>query len=115
MHKAEAQEEEAAAEPLPLVGLGSWITFNVGNDRGLREQSFGVMRAFFEAGGRMIDSSPMYGSSQDVIGAGLERLAHRARFSRPQGVDRFRVPRPRADRRVPPAVAHPALRPASGP
>jgi diketogulonate reductase-like aldo/keto reductase len=64
----------ATSEPLPLVGLGTWITFNVGNDRALREQCFAVMRAFFEAGGRMIDSSPMYGSSQDVIGEGLARL-----------------------------------------
>ena len=32
------------------------------------------MRAFFAAGGRMIDSSPMYGSSQDVIGHGLRKL-----------------------------------------
>jgi diketogulonate reductase-like aldo/keto reductase len=72
----------SSGEPLPLVGLGSWITFNVGNDRGLREQSVGVMRAFFDGGGRMIDSSPMYGSSQDVIGAGLERLGRpRALFA----------------------------------
>ena len=35
-----------------------------------------VMRAFFAAGGRMIDSSPMYGSSQDVIGHGLRKLGH---------------------------------------
>src|SRR5439155_629766 len=34
----------------------------------------GVMAAFFEAGGRMIDSSPMYGSSQPVIGYGLQKL-----------------------------------------
>ena len=33
-----------------------------------------VMAAFFEAGGRMIDSSPMYGSSQPVIGYGLQKL-----------------------------------------
>jgi diketogulonate reductase-like aldo/keto reductase len=32
------------------------------------------MRAFFEAGGRLIDSSPMYGSSQAVIGYGISRL-----------------------------------------
>jgi diketogulonate reductase-like aldo/keto reductase len=61
---------------MPLVGLGTWITFNVGNDRALREQCFAVMNAFFQGGGRMIDSSPMYGSSQDVIGAGLARLGH---------------------------------------
>ncbi|MGZ9030706.1 MAG: aldo/keto reductase [Burkholderiaceae bacterium] len=64
----------SSGEHLPLVGLGTWITFNVGNDRGLREQCLAVMRALFDGGGRMIDSSPMYGSSQDVIGAGLERL-----------------------------------------
>jgi diketogulonate reductase-like aldo/keto reductase len=66
----------STGENLPSVGLGTWITFNVGNDRGLREQSLAVLRAFFEGGGRMIDSSPMYGSSQEVVGAGLERLGH---------------------------------------
>jgi diketogulonate reductase-like aldo/keto reductase len=66
----------SSSEPMPAVGLGTWITFNVGNDRALREQCAAVMRAFFEAGGRLIDSSPMYGSSQDVIGDGLARLGH---------------------------------------
>jgi diketogulonate reductase-like aldo/keto reductase len=61
-------------EALPAVGLGTWITFNVGNDRALRDQCTAVMRAFFEAGGRMIDSSPMYGSAQEVVGDGLARL-----------------------------------------
>jgi diketogulonate reductase-like aldo/keto reductase len=59
---------------MPVVGLGSWITFNVGNDRVARDACSDVMRSFFEAGGRMIDSSPMYGSSQEVIGYGLEKL-----------------------------------------
>ncbi len=72
----------SSGELIPLVGLGTWITFNVGNDRALREQSTAVMRAFFEAGGRLIDSSPMYGSAQDVIGEGLARLGHpRALFA----------------------------------
>jgi diketogulonate reductase-like aldo/keto reductase len=61
-------------EALPLVGLGSWITFNVGDDRVARNACSEVMRAFFAAGGRMIDSSPMYGSSQEVIGYGLAKL-----------------------------------------
>jgi diketogulonate reductase-like aldo/keto reductase len=64
----------STGEALPLVGLGSWITFNVGNDPAARAASAEVMRAFFAAGGRMIDSSPMYGSSQEVIGYGLKRL-----------------------------------------
>lgn len=63
-------------EALPVVGLGSWITFNVGADRAGREAAFQVVRAFFEEGGRLIDSSPMYGSSQPVIGEALARLRH---------------------------------------
>ena len=42
-------------EEIPIVGLGTWITFNVGDDRMLRDECAGVMAAFFEAGGRMID------------------------------------------------------------
>jgi diketogulonate reductase-like aldo/keto reductase len=64
----------SSGEAIPLVGLGSWITFNVGDDPVLRAECTDVMRAFFEAGGRMIDSSPMYGSSQAVIGHGLAAL-----------------------------------------
>ncbi len=64
----------SSGEALPLVGLGSWITFNVGNDPLARERCVRVLRDFFAAGGRMIDSSPMYGSSQPVIGAALEQL-----------------------------------------
>ncbi len=56
------------------MGLGTWITFNVGNDPVLRDECAGVIAAFFEAGGRMINSSPMYGSSQPVIGYGLQKL-----------------------------------------
>ncbi|MGI3213285.1 aldo/keto reductase [Roseovarius tibetensis] len=60
---------------VPVVGLGSWITFNVGDDPVLLEQCAEVIAAFAGEGGGMIDSSPMYGSSQDTIGHGLERLA----------------------------------------
>ncbi|WP_096669135.1 aldo/keto reductase [Polaromonas sp. AET17H-212] len=64
----------SSGEPLPVVGLGSWITFNVGNDRVARDQCTEVMRQFFAAGGRLIDSSPMYGSAQGVIGEALQQL-----------------------------------------
>jgi diketogulonate reductase-like aldo/keto reductase len=64
----------SSGERLPVVGLGSWITFNVGDDPDLRDECTAVMNAFFAAGGRLIDSSPMYGSSQSVIGYGLKRL-----------------------------------------
>jgi len=59
---------------LPRVGLGSWITFNVGDDPVLLEACTAVMAAFFAAGGRLIDSSPMYGSSQATIGHALKHL-----------------------------------------
>jgi len=64
----------ATGEILPAVGLGSWITFNVGDDPVLRAECRDVMAAFFEAGGGIVDSSPMYGSSQEVIGAALKAL-----------------------------------------
>lgn len=68
----------STGEPVPAVGLGSWITFNVGDDPLLREECTAVMAAFFADGGAMIDSSPMYGSSQAVIGHGLARLGYPA-------------------------------------
>jgi diketogulonate reductase-like aldo/keto reductase len=55
-------------ERLPVVGLGTWITFNIGNtpaDRASREQ---VLERFLAAGGGLIDSSPMYGSAEQVVG-----------------------------------------------
>lgn len=62
---------------LPSVGLGTWITFNVGDNQRLLDDCAGVMAAFFEGGGAMIDSSPMYGSSQNTVGYGLDKLGAR--------------------------------------
>ena len=70
----------SSGEAIPVLGLGSWITFNVGNDSAARAECTAVMRQFFAAGGRMIDSSPMYGSAQEVIGAGLAQLGRPARL-----------------------------------
>jgi len=70
----------STGERIPAVGLGTWITFNVGEDPVLRDECAAVMEAFFKTGGRVIDSSPMYGSAQAVIGHGLERLG------RPKGL-----------------------------
>jgi len=68
----------SSGEALPVVGLGTWITFNVGNDAAARASSAEVVRAFFASGGRLIDSSPMYGSSQPTIGHALAQLKHPA-------------------------------------
>jgi len=72
----------SSGEMLPVVGLGSWRTFNVGDDPQARDECVAVMRGFFARGGRLIDSSPMYGSSQPVIGYGLRKLGRpKALFS----------------------------------
>jgi diketogulonate reductase-like aldo/keto reductase len=55
-------------EAMPVIGLGTWQTFDVGADAAAREPLREVLRLLFEAGGRMIDSSPMYGSSESVVG-----------------------------------------------
>src|SRR6476469_7151372 len=59
-----------SGEKLPPVGLGTWLTFDVTSaaDRAARGE---VMRAFFDGGGRVVDSSPMYGASEETIGAAL--------------------------------------------
>lgn len=59
---------------VPAIGMGTWMTFNVGADPVARDARAEVMREFFAEGGRLIDSSPMYGSAQSVIGHGLAKL-----------------------------------------
>ena len=95
----------STGEALPVVGLGSWITFNVGGDPVARDACADVMRNFVDAGGRMIDSSPMYGSSQEVIGYGLRKAALTARiFSADKVWISSERARPRADRAIAPAT-----------
>jgi diketogulonate reductase-like aldo/keto reductase len=55
----------ATGEALPVIGLGTWQAFDVRGDPGaLRE----VMKAFPALGGRLVDSSPMYGAAESVVG-----------------------------------------------
>lgn len=61
-------------QTLPVIGLGTWRTFNIGSDKKLLDARTEVVRAFFELGGGMIDSSPMYGSAPDVMGYALQQL-----------------------------------------
>jgi diketogulonate reductase-like aldo/keto reductase len=64
----------ATGEALPVIGMGTWITFNVGDDPVLRAERTEVLRAFLEQGGGMVDSSPMYGTSEEVVGHCWEQL-----------------------------------------
>lgn len=69
----------SSGERLPVIGLGTWTTFDVGNDPVSRDACVAVMRALLDGGGTLIDSSPMYGSSQDVVGYGIERIGAASR------------------------------------
>jgi diketogulonate reductase-like aldo/keto reductase len=64
----------ASGEKLPVIGLGTWQTFDVGVDTSARASLQEVLRAFFAGGGRVVDSSPMYGSSESVVGELCEAL-----------------------------------------
>ena len=57
-----------SGERLPVIGVGTWQTFDVGTDRVARGALKEVLGLFASAGGRVIDSSPMYGSSEAVTG-----------------------------------------------
>lgn len=58
----------SSGEQLPVVGLGTWIQFDVGLSESEREPLREVLRLMAKKGGRVIDSSPMYGHSEKVIG-----------------------------------------------
>jgi diketogulonate reductase-like aldo/keto reductase len=64
----------STGEKIPALGMGTWVTFNVGSDTALRDQRTEVLRTFFEMGGGMVDSSPMYGTAEEVLGYALERI-----------------------------------------
>ena len=58
----------SSRETIPVIGLGTWQTFGVGAGVADRAPLEGVLAAFFSMGGKVIDSSPMYGSSEEVVG-----------------------------------------------
>ena len=60
----------STGEALPVIGMGSWRTF----DAPMTEAHVEVVRTLLDGGGRLIDSSPMYGRSETTIGEVLEKL-----------------------------------------
>jgi diketogulonate reductase-like aldo/keto reductase len=64
----------SSGELVPVVGMGTWQTFDVGSNAAERTARAQVLRRFAEGGGRVIDSSPMYGSSEAVYGALADQL-----------------------------------------
>ena len=59
---------------IPSIGMGTWLTFDVGYNTQKILQRTKVLNAFFQNGGQLIDSSPMYGTSETVLGKCLKNI-----------------------------------------
>jgi len=68
----------SSGELLPVIGLGTSRTFDAGNNQAARSQLAEVLHAFFDNGGALIDSSPMYGASESVIGELLKTIKNKS-------------------------------------
>jgi aryl-alcohol dehydrogenase-like predicted oxidoreductase len=65
--------------PLPVIGCGTWLGFDVGNAASEKPQRGEVLAELFAAGGTLVDSSPMYGSAELVVGELLHASRSRER------------------------------------
>ena len=72
-----AKKIPATGEAIPAIGLGTWQSFDVGADPAARKPLREVLARFAQAGGRMVDSSPMYGAAEAVVGDLLADLGIR--------------------------------------
>jgi diketogulonate reductase-like aldo/keto reductase len=72
----------SSGEQLPVIGMGTWQTFHVGDDPRERAPLRDVLQVFFDQGGRLIDSSPMYANAEEVTGELVAELdEHRRMFA----------------------------------
>jgi len=67
----------STGENISALGMGSYITFDEGDDPDMLEQLAGVLQLFFDNNGQLIDSSPMYGNAETVLGKLLQKVNHR--------------------------------------
>lgn len=63
-----------SGEKLPVVGLGTAIIFDIGNDAEKRAERTQVIRTLLDGGARMIDTAPSYGSAETVVGDLLTQM-----------------------------------------
>ena len=70
----------SSGEGIPAIGLGTWQVFDAGGSAAARVPLREVLKAFAGAGGKLIDSSPMYGSSESVVGDLAAELGLRGRL-----------------------------------
>lgn len=64
----------STGEKIPAIGMGTWQTFDVGSSATKRSSLEEVLKLFVDMGGKLIDSSPMYGSSEEVVGDLAQKL-----------------------------------------
>ena len=69
----------SSGEAMPMIGLGTWQVFDVGADEKARQPLRQVLKSLTDAGGRMIDSSPMYGRAEEVTGDLVAEMGLRQR------------------------------------
>jgi diketogulonate reductase-like aldo/keto reductase len=69
-----------SGEALPIIGLGTWQTFDVALDPTTRKALTEVLRLLLDGGGKVIDSSPMYGRAEAVVGELLAAMHARERI-----------------------------------
>ena len=70
----------STGEELPIIGLGTYATFDVGGGAADRAPLEQVLAEFVAAGGKLVDSSPMYGRSEEVVGDLAAKLALRPKL-----------------------------------
>ena len=58
----------SSGEAVPVIGLGTWQAFDIRDDAPARADAVQTLRVFFEQGLRVIDTSPMYGAAEGVVG-----------------------------------------------
>jgi len=67
----------SSGERLSVIGLGTSRTFDVDSANAVTSPLMAVMQAFFDNGGQLIDSSPMYGSAEAVTGALVKKVTNK--------------------------------------
>ena len=70
----------SSGEAIPVIGLGTARTFNVGSTAAEQQPLEEVLKAFAAAGGKVVDSSPMYGAAEQVVGDLTAKLSLRPKL-----------------------------------
>jgi len=73
IHPSHFKVIPSSNERISSLGMGTWITFDVTSNEAIRTQRSRVLQTFFDSGGQMLDSSPMYGNAEEVLGFCLQK------------------------------------------